>query len=44
VVRQKYREIAEEYDQQMVVHPVFYGFKVEIALNADVASVIGNGL
>lgn len=28
VVRQKYKEVAEEYDQQKVIHPCFFGFSV----------------
>lgn len=28
VVRQKYKEISEEYDQQKIIHPCFFGFSV----------------
>jgi hypothetical protein len=28
MVRQKYKEIASDYDQQKVVHPCFFGFRV----------------
>ena len=28
VVRQKYKEISEEYDKQKVIHPCFFGFKI----------------
>ena len=28
VVRQKYKDISEEYDQQMIIHPCFFGFSV----------------
>ena len=35
VVRQQYKEIAEEYDQQRVIHPAFYGFKIRMRGNIE---------
>lgn len=34
-VRQKYREIAEDYDKQRLIHPAFYGFKVRFRGNPE---------
>lgn len=34
-VRQKYREIAEDYDSQRLVHPSYFGFRVRIRGNEE---------
>ena len=28
IIRQKYPEVSRDYDRQMIINPVFYGFKV----------------
>lgn len=35
VIRQKYRDVAEEYDRQMLVHPAFFGFKARFRGNQE---------
>lgn len=42
VVRHKYLEISQEYDRQMIINPVFFGFTVSVHFNFNAECHMGH--